>query len=104
MQNRNFDMRKWRVLIQKVYIVYWKDMLESPLAVLEKAYELASDDTTVLNRYGSSLWNNPERMESNAKIQLLRKAEDILTKSVEKNNKRNWFAYATAQIVRKDIC
>jgi hypothetical protein len=25
------------------------DMLESPLAVLEKAYELAPDDTTVLN-------------------------------------------------------
>ena len=79
------------------------DMLESPLAVLEKAYELAPDDTTVLNRYGRSLWNNSERMESNAKIQLLKKAEDILTKSVEKNSKRNWFAYATRQIVRRDI-
>lgn len=73
------------------------------LAVLEKAYELAPDDTTVLNRYGRSLWNNSERMESNAKIQLLKKAEDILTKSVEKNSKRNWFAYATRQIVRRNI-
>jgi hypothetical protein len=42
-------------------------------------------------------------MKSNAKIQLLSKAEDILTKSVEKNSKRNWFAYATTQIVRRDI-
>ena len=41
------------------------DMLESPLAVLEKAYELAPDDTTVLNIYGRSLWNNCERMKSN---------------------------------------
>jgi hypothetical protein len=49
------------------------DMLESPLAVLEKAYELAPDDTTVLNRYGRSLWNNCERMKSNAKIHALKK-------------------------------
>ena len=80
-----------------------EDMLESPLAVLEKAYELAPDDTRVLNIYGRSLWNNCERMKSNAKIQLLNKAEDILTKSVEKNSKRNWFAYAATQIVRRDI-
>ena len=77
------------------------DMLESPLTVLEKAYELAPDDTTVLNRYGRSLWNNCERMKSNAKIHRLKKAEDILTKSVEKNSKRNWFAYATTQIVSR---
>ena len=56
------------------------DILESPLAVLEKAYELAPDDTTVLNRNSRFLWNNFERMECNAKIQLLKKAEDILTK------------------------
>ena len=48
------------------------DMLESPLVVLEKAYELAPDDRTVLNRYGISLWNNSKRMKSNAKIRLLK--------------------------------
>ena len=79
------------------------DMLESPLAALEKAYELAPDDTTVLNRYGRSLWINSQNMDSNAKIQLLKKTEDILTKSVEKNSKRNWFAYATRQIIRRDM-
>ncbi|XP_063420036.1 uncharacterized protein LOC134705203 [Mytilus trossulus] len=79
-------------------------ILNDPLQASKKAYELKPDDVTVLNRYGRTLWNcvlQTDSMEN--KLLQLYKSEEILSVSIDKDAQRNWFAYSSRMIVRKDI-
>ncbi|XP_052094185.1 uncharacterized protein LOC127730106 isoform X3 [Mytilus californianus] len=81
-----------------------KKLLNDPLQASKKAYELMPDDVTVLNRYGRALWNCVLQTDSmEIKLQQLYKSEKILSASIAKDGQRNWFAYSSRMVVRKDI-
>ena len=85
--------------------------MEDSLSCSEKAYELKSDDITVLTRYGRALWNKSrsyskirrgqQRSNLQEKLPALIKSEKILTESIK--YEQSWFAYSTRMIVRHDI-
>ncbi|XP_063423306.1 uncharacterized protein LOC134707475 [Mytilus trossulus] len=79
-------------------------LLNDPLQASKKAYELMPGDVTVLNRYGRALWNCVVQTECpKTKLQQLYQSEKILSASIAKDGQRNWFAYSSRMVVRKDI-
>jgi hypothetical protein len=85
----------------------FKLYLDNPLKALSKAYRLKSNDISVLNRYGRSLWNRSLAMKNwndmDQKLEYLERANKILSASINVDSDRNWFAYTTRMHVRLDI-
>jgi tetratricopeptide (TPR) repeat protein len=78
--------------------------MEDPLACVKLGYKMAPNDISVLNRYGRSLWNRSyQTKDVEEKLVYLRKADDILTTSIQIDSDRNWFAYSSRMIVKLDL-
>ncbi|CAG2224788.1 unnamed protein product [Mytilus edulis] len=81
-----------------------KKLLNDPLKASKKAYELMPNDVSVLNRFGRALWNCVDQtLSTKTKLQQLYQSEKILSASISKDGQRNWFAYSSRMVVRKDI-
>ncbi|CAC5365559.1 TLR2 [Mytilus coruscus] len=93
----NINMHRFANLPRfRYYITY-------PLSALEEAYNMNTNDTFILNRFGRALMiSSCKSMDQNIKTSLLHRAENLLSKSIQQDP-FNWFAYTTRMSVRRQL-